>query len=93
MPGSPPTSVSDPGTIQPPNTRLSSAPLSLYRECATGLISRSLEGLTTFTEEELYALDGAETEGALFCSMVFQALHAWHWPCHFVYSFPHLEQR
>ena len=78
MPGSPPTNVRDPGTIPPPNTRFSSAPLSLYRECATGLISRSLDGLTTFTEEALYILEGAEEGEELFCSMVFHALHAWH---------------
>ena len=94
MPGSPPRRMSEPGTIPPPKTRLSSLSLVSIRSSCVVSISWILSGLMVFL--------GSVWEGfQLFFSsfwitssaMVFHSLQALHCPCHLAYGVPQFWQK
>ena len=90
MPGSPPTSTSDAGTIPPPSTRSSSGKPLAKRSSRCNVMSLSTTGLascTSFCGDMLFfCATGSSTN-------VFHCLHPGHCPSHFADSCPHSWQK
>src|SRR3954451_25135455 len=96
MPGSPPISTSDPGTMPPPSTRLNSSPGTISRgnwsDCtsgnATGRLKTSarLVGCTRPWADTDTALD------TLISVKLFHSPQSGQRPCHLGDSLPHWRQ-
>ncbi len=89
MPGSPPRSVTEPGTNPPPNTRSSSA-----IEVATGSPSWARTLPMGVGPGRLDGSIGtsAEAEPSSSSTSVFQSPHPEHWPDHLGWVVPHSVQ-
>ena len=94
IPGSPPTSVREPGTIPPPSTRSSSPipvgirssfPVEISVRC-TGFLPAALWLPSPWFPAGVLAAVGSSTN-------VFHSLHAGHWPIHFADSYPQFWQK
>ena len=94
MPGSPPTSVSEPGTMPPPSTRSSSpTPLST-RGLSSSTISLSSTGSAPLPRACLSFLPATASGSASMgvSVSVFHWSQAGHLPSQRVVSYPHSEQ-
>src|SRR5882672_7825711 len=92
MPGSPPTSVTDPGTMPPPSTKSNSASPVFQRATVAACISESRTGAAPDP-----ARDGPSARRPIrptaSSTNVFHAPHASHLPAHFGCSAPPSVQR
>ena len=93
MPGSPPSRMRLPGTMPPPNTRLSSvSPVSMR---GSGRVATCRSGLTVEVSGRLMpagAALAAEEGETWSCLNEFQAPQEGHFPTHFGESCPHCSQ-
>src|SRR5882672_1680877 len=90
MPGSPPTSVTEPGTMPPPRTKSNSANPVRYR--ATELVGR-LESWTGTAAVSFQPSDRPTFFPIGSSTNEFHSPHASHFPPHFGWSAPHSVQR
>ena len=91
MPGEPPISTIEPGTIPPPRI-WSSSPIPVdrrtWRSARTSARRTGLAAFVAPPPPPRLAATGARVSSA----SVFQALQPGHWPCHFADSDPQAEQ-
>src|SRR5271157_1986715 len=88
MPGSPPKSMSAPGTSPPPSTRSTSGNVEGVRSADSGLHDDNGTASETFTAALFPRLPSL---GCLNSVMVSHAPQFWHLPCHLEKSWPQLE--
>src|SRR5690625_2147204 len=92
MPGSPPSSTTDPGTSPPPSTRSSSlSPDESLDAADSAGTSARLVTLVEAVPVQLLRPAGPRAAAGLdtFSSSVFQALQSMHWPAHLGELAPH----
>src|SRR5688572_14492462 len=91
MPGSPPTSVTEPGTMPPPRTKSNSARPVFHRDVAVDCISDSRTGSAP---AGAFRPPGRPVVRPIASSISeFHAPHASHFPPHLGWSAPHSVQR
>ena len=87
IPGSPPTSTREPGTMPPPRTLSSSAIPALKRSVSEVSISSKVTGFAPFPDIRREVLPEDFTTGS--STKLFHALHPGHCPIHLADSYPH----
>ena len=87
IPGSPPTSVREPGTMPPPNTLSNSAMCVLIRSSSCMSTAVRLVGKAPSRLRVLWLAPPLFT-GAFSSTMVFHSLHPGHCPIHLEDSYP-----